>query len=203
MSAQTPSETAIAPVAWRREWNGDDSDLGEWIYEEDEVDLDHDGYWERLYAETDVSALESELAAAKAEFKNFHRLLCERFGYHHDDVDWKRDQLSLIEHMATDRDQLRATVARQAEEIERVRKDAGRYQWLRSGDNDERVLCWDPTVDDDDEDAARCWLPRQQELDNAIDEAIREDSEATHRPATAEETAAIDTALAKEPTDAR
>jgi len=34
------------------------------------------------------------------EFKNFHRLLCGRFDYSHDDVDWKRDQLSLIEWIA-------------------------------------------------------------------------------------------------------
>lgn len=35
-----------------------------------------------------------------SEFKNFHRLLCERFDYTHDDKDWKRDQLSLIEWIA-------------------------------------------------------------------------------------------------------
>jgi hypothetical protein len=34
-------------------------------------------------------------------FKNFHRNLCERFGYSHDDIDWKRDQVSLIEFIAT------------------------------------------------------------------------------------------------------
>lgn len=34
---------------------------------------------------------------AEYEFKNFHRALCERFGYSHDKKDWKRDQLSLIE----------------------------------------------------------------------------------------------------------
>ncbi len=34
-------------------------------------------------------------------FKNFHRLLCERFDYCHDEVDWRRDQLSLIEHIAS------------------------------------------------------------------------------------------------------
>lgn len=33
-------------------------------------------------------------------FKNFHRLLCERFDYAHDDIDWRRDQVSLIEHVA-------------------------------------------------------------------------------------------------------
>ncbi len=35
-----------------------------------------------------------------AEFKNFHRALCQRFGYSHDDEDWKRDQVSLIEWIA-------------------------------------------------------------------------------------------------------
>ena len=45
--------------------------------------------------------LRSELSApAQLEFKNFHRLLCERFGYVHDEKDWRRDQLSLIEHIA-------------------------------------------------------------------------------------------------------
>ncbi len=34
------------------------------------------------------------------EFKNFHRHLCEHFGYTHDEIDWKRDQVSLIEWIA-------------------------------------------------------------------------------------------------------
>lgn len=34
------------------------------------------------------------------QFKNFHRQLCERFGYCHDEEDWRRDQVSLIEHIA-------------------------------------------------------------------------------------------------------
>jgi hypothetical protein len=37
----------------------------------------------------------------ESSFKNFHRLLCERFGYTHDPIDWRRDQLSLIEHIAS------------------------------------------------------------------------------------------------------
>lgn len=37
---------------------------------------------------------------ADREFKNFHQRLCERFGYVHDDRDWKRDQVSLIEWIA-------------------------------------------------------------------------------------------------------
>ncbi|WP_186260305.1 helix-turn-helix domain-containing protein [Burkholderia gladioli] len=46
--------------------------------------------------------LTSPRAAADVEhkFKNFHRLLCERFDYTHDEIDWKRDQVSLIEHIA-------------------------------------------------------------------------------------------------------
>ncbi len=34
------------------------------------------------------------------KFKNFHRLLCERFNYPHDEQFWWRDQVSLIEHIA-------------------------------------------------------------------------------------------------------
>ncbi|AJX62476.1 hypothetical protein [Burkholderia pseudomallei] len=34
------------------------------------------------------------------KFKNFHRRLCERFGYVHDEIDWRRDQVSLIEWIA-------------------------------------------------------------------------------------------------------
>jgi hypothetical protein len=33
-------------------------------------------------------------------FKNFHRMLCERFEYCHDEKDWRRDQVSLMEHIA-------------------------------------------------------------------------------------------------------
>ncbi|MDB5177544.1 MAG: hypothetical protein JWN75_1212 [Candidatus Saccharibacteria bacterium] len=34
-------------------------------------------------------------------FKNFHQQLCSRFGYVHDEVHWKRDLISLIEHIDT------------------------------------------------------------------------------------------------------
>jgi len=54
-----------------------------------------------------ITAIKQALAAQPApvqdsdhEFKNFHRVLCERFGYTHDEVDWKRDQVSLIEWIA-------------------------------------------------------------------------------------------------------
>jgi hypothetical protein len=43
---------------------------------------------------------EALAAQTLREFKNFHRGLCERFGYTHDARDWKRDQVSLEEHIA-------------------------------------------------------------------------------------------------------
>ena len=46
------------------------------------------------------AAFAARIRAERADFKNFHRLLCERFGYTHDERDWQRDQLSLIEHIA-------------------------------------------------------------------------------------------------------
>jgi hypothetical protein len=42
-----------------------------------------------------------DIERVRASFKNFHRLLCERFNYEHDEKDWERDQLSLIEHIAS------------------------------------------------------------------------------------------------------
>lgn len=45
-------------------------------------------------------AVDAAITKERHEFKNFHRNLCERFNYHHDEIDWKRDQISLIEHIA-------------------------------------------------------------------------------------------------------
>lgn len=44
----------------------------------------------------------------RGSFKNFHRSLCARFGYTHDEKDWFRDQVSLEEHVAGQIDQLKA-----------------------------------------------------------------------------------------------
>ena len=44
----------------------------------------------------------------RSSFKNFHRSLCARFGYTHDEKDWFRDQVSLEEHVAGQIDQLKA-----------------------------------------------------------------------------------------------
>jgi len=55
---------------------------------------------EQLYTLLEAADRIGALEGERAEFQNFHRLLCERFGYVHDPFDWKRDQLSLIEHIA-------------------------------------------------------------------------------------------------------
>lgn len=47
-----------------------------------------------------IEEKDAEIAAERHAFKNFHRMLCERFCYTHDDVDWKRDQVSLMEFIA-------------------------------------------------------------------------------------------------------
>ncbi len=47
-----------------------------------------------------VADLRQRLEASDHAFANFHRSLCERFGYRHDPVDWQRDQVSLEEHIA-------------------------------------------------------------------------------------------------------
>jgi hypothetical protein len=58
-------------------------------------------------AHDDLDKMRGEVDAAipaeqeRHEFKNFHRALCERFEYCHDPIDWKRDQVSLIEHIAS------------------------------------------------------------------------------------------------------
>ena len=84
------------------------------------------------------------------DFKNFHRLLCERFGYVHDEKDWQRDQLSLIEwiSMRGPREQLRS---------------------LRMNDTEFRaVLDWrmtsDPWCDDVPREVIDDWIERECQM---------------------------------------
>jgi hypothetical protein len=61
------------------------------------------GYADALAArQAPASSLAQGAGSVDSEhaFKNFHRSLCERFGYTHDEIDWKRDQVSLEEHIA-------------------------------------------------------------------------------------------------------
>lgn len=39
------------PVMWRREWDGDVSDEGQWVYAATREELDEYGPWEPLYSE--------------------------------------------------------------------------------------------------------------------------------------------------------
>lgn len=55
---------------------------------------------EAIRMEQEIERLRAELASTTGAFKNFHRNLCERFGYVHDKNDWPRDQISLEEFIA-------------------------------------------------------------------------------------------------------
>jgi len=94
--------------------------------------------------------------SAVAEFKNLHRALCERFGYYHDELDWRRDQVSLIEHIA------KLCAAPQED------KDSRRYKWLRNDDAQyiATVRIYQHIIGS--------WSSlTQDELDNAIDVAMQ------------------------------
>lgn len=67
---------------------------------------------ERDYVRQGLDAVTIHRNSSIAEFKAFHKSLCERFGLHHDDADWRRDQVSLIEFIAADRDEAKADLLR-------------------------------------------------------------------------------------------
>lgn len=46
-----------------------------------------------------VATLATQRDEETRQFKNFHRSLCGRFDYCHDETDWKRDLVSLEEHI--------------------------------------------------------------------------------------------------------
>ena len=49
---------------------------------------------------TKIEMQEKQIAELEVAYKNFHKRLCERFGYGHDETEWQRDQCSLEEHIA-------------------------------------------------------------------------------------------------------
>jgi len=65
---------------------------------------------------------------AEASFKNFHRSLCERFGYFHDEADWQRDQVSLEEHIATQFSHVNAENAALRGQVQALQRGAGQLQ---------------------------------------------------------------------------
>lgn len=75
-----------------------------------QIDAEH---WAELYRLRDAvkgptghetwqaaAEYERKLRIENHDFKNFHQSLCIRFGYSHDHIDWRRDQVSLIEYIA-------------------------------------------------------------------------------------------------------
>ena len=56
--------------------------------------------FDQLLIDAGEALAQQEPSSDSADFKNFHEQLCKRFGYTHDTVDWRRDQVSLIEHIA-------------------------------------------------------------------------------------------------------
>lgn len=72
--------------------------------------------------------LKHERDQLKGSFKNFHRNLCKRFGYFHDDIDWQRDQVSLEEHIATQFNHVNAENAALRGQVQALQRGAGQQQ---------------------------------------------------------------------------
>ena len=80
---------------------------------------------------------------------------------------WLRD----AEFIAAARDAVPALlseIAALAAEVERLRTDTARYEWLRHGDNDEALLQHNGA----ERDRPTMWLLRNDRLDTAIDAAV-------------------------------
>ncbi|MEB0226277.1 hypothetical protein [Pseudomonas sp. 10S4] len=75
-----------------------------------------------------IADLVAENERLDASFKNFHRSLCARFGYYHDDIDWQRDQVSLEEHLATQFDHVSAEAGALRSQMEVVQRGAGQLK---------------------------------------------------------------------------
>ncbi|WP_235184558.1 hypothetical protein [Pseudomonas chlororaphis] len=104
-------------AAWMRRTTG--RAVGELLEELENFKVEVPKWTEReikLIAENDL---------LKANFKNFHRSLCERFGYYHDDIDWQRDQASLEEHIAAQFGHVSAENSSLRGQMEAVQRGAG------------------------------------------------------------------------------
>ncbi|AZD07543.1 hypothetical protein C4K26_2140 [Pseudomonas chlororaphis] len=106
-----------------------DVDLGSLLHYES-IDTEQDACLRYVAAANPaaVLALIAEIETLKAGFKNFHRSLCERFGYYHDDIDWQRDQASLEEHIATQFNHVSAENSSLRSQMETVQRGAGQLK---------------------------------------------------------------------------
>lgn len=77
---------------------------------------------------------EQQVAGTEHEFKNFHRSLCERFGYVHDEIDWKRDQVSLEEWIARSKRDPECEAAEPSEDAKRTLANPPERIYLQVGD---------------------------------------------------------------------
>ena len=59
---KVPLDGAVRPASWRREWDGDDSDLNGYVHCDSEHELDGDGPWEPLY---DQASIDTAVAAER------------------------------------------------------------------------------------------------------------------------------------------
>lgn len=82
--------------------------------------------------------------------------------------DVQQDCIRLRAELATERAERFLALS----ELEQARKDAERYRWLRHGDNDELVIRKSCYVNDGTDERGLDWLPRNKELDSAIDAAL-------------------------------
>jgi hypothetical protein len=76
---------------------------------------------------------------------------------------------------ADDHDDAAAELRRLHAENEALRRNDARYRWLRCGDNDEKVLHHYISVPDNEGDPTM-YLPRNEQLDTAIDAAMAQES---------------------------
>lgn len=81
-----------------------------------------------LAAASRIRRQEVNIDQIKSGFKNFHRSICERFGYFHDEADWQRDQVSLEEHIATQLSHVSAENAALRGQVEALQRAAGQLQ---------------------------------------------------------------------------
>ncbi|WLG64826.1 hypothetical protein PSH90_12195 [Pseudomonas sp. FP1762] len=81
-----------------------------------------------LAAASRIRRQEANIDQLKAGFKNFHRSLCERFGYFHDEIDWQCDQVSLEEHIDTQLSHVSAENTALRAQVELLQRGAGQLQ---------------------------------------------------------------------------
>ena len=98
------TQPTVEPVAWRWSESGGERWFGwttDWAHHDRAEKL---GYpIEYAYAAPTTKAEPAPIPKYQTphDFKNFHRQLCARFGYVHDEQFWWRDLVSLIEHIAS------------------------------------------------------------------------------------------------------